>query len=169
MDKQLTPTDARAKLWDLIKDIRFAMFTTRHGKGHLHSRPMTTLNSMNEEDSSLWFFASRSSAPVADIGRDTSVHLSYADPGKDCYVSFCGSAALAEDIARKKHFWITLAQAWLDGPDDPELALVRVDIDHAEFWDVNSNKMVQLYQMAKAAVTGQPPQDLGEHAQVQMR
>lgn len=33
------------KLWDLIKDIRFAMFTARHGDGRLHSRPMITQNS----------------------------------------------------------------------------------------------------------------------------
>ena len=30
--------EARQRLWSLIKDIRFAMFTARHaGSGHLHS------------------------------------------------------------------------------------------------------------------------------------
>ena len=52
-------TDSRAKLWGLIKDIRFAMFTTRHSNGHLHSRPMTTQNSHLDEDRNLWFFMSR--------------------------------------------------------------------------------------------------------------
>ena len=39
------PTEARTTLWNLIKDIKFAMFTSRHDNGHLHSRPMTTANS----------------------------------------------------------------------------------------------------------------------------
>ena len=28
----------RDRLWKMIKDIKFAMFTTRHGNGHLHAR-----------------------------------------------------------------------------------------------------------------------------------
>ena len=37
-------SDQRKLLWKLIKGIKFAMFTTRHGNGHLHARPMTTQN-----------------------------------------------------------------------------------------------------------------------------
>ena len=40
-----TDTIDTTKLWDLIKDIRFAMFTSRHGDGQLHSRPMTSRKS----------------------------------------------------------------------------------------------------------------------------
>ena len=47
------------KLWDLIKDIKFAMFTARHDDGQLHSRPMTTQNSPSERGAVLWFFMSR--------------------------------------------------------------------------------------------------------------
>ena len=58
---------SRDKLWKLIKDIKFAMFTTRHGNGHLHARPMTTQNKALDADESLWFFMSKSGDPVADI------------------------------------------------------------------------------------------------------
>jgi hypothetical protein len=34
---------------------------------------------------------------------------------------------------------------------------------------VKESKLVQLYEMAKAAVTGKPPVDLGEHGEVRMR
>ena len=40
----MNEVDARDKLWKMIKDIRFAMLTTRHGNGHLHTRPMRTQN-----------------------------------------------------------------------------------------------------------------------------
>ena len=36
-------------------------------------------------------------------------------------------------------------------------------------WDVKDSKLVQLYKMAKAAVTGQPPTELGEHGEVRMK
>ncbi len=40
---------------------------------------------------------------------------------------------------------------------------------HANYWDVKESKLVQLYVMAKAAVTGKPPAQLGEHGEVRMR
>jgi general stress protein 26 len=163
------PTQARTTLWDLIKDIRYAMFTTRHGNGHLHSRPMTTQNSKLDEDSNLWFFMSRKGDPVADLNADPTVNVAYADPGEDSYVSVSGTASIVEDIAKKQQLWSKLAEAWFPGgPSDPDLALVRVRITHANYWDVKESKVVQLYQMAKAAITGKPPTELGEHAVIRM-
>ena len=51
---------------------------------------------------------------------------------------------------------------------DPDLALVRVRITHASFWDIEKSKLVQFFLMAKAAVTGRPSTELGEHAQIRM-
>ena len=163
------PADARTQLWEMIKDIRFAMFTTRHGNGHLHARPMTTQNSKLDEDSNLWFFMSRSGEPVADLTDEPIVNVVYADPGEDCYVSVSGTASIAEDLAKKRQLWSKMAEAWFPGgPADPDLALVRVKITHASYWDVRESKLVQLYQMAKAAFTGRPPVGLGEHAEIRM-
>ena len=163
------PTEARTQLWDLIKDIKFAMFTTRHSNGHLHSRPMTTQNSKLDEDSNLWFFMSRRGDPVGDLAAEPIVNVAYADPGKDSYVSVSGTASVVEDAAKKQQLWSKLAEAWFSGGvNDPDLALVRVKITHADYWDVKESKLVQLYKMAKAAVTGKPPTDLGEHAEIKM-
>ena len=163
------PTHARDKLWELIKDIRFAMFTTRHSNGHLHSRPMTTQNSKLDEDSNLWFFMSRKGDPVIDLIADPVVNVVYADPGDDSYVSVSGTAAVVEDMGKKQQLWSKLAEAWFPGgAGDPDLALVCVKITHANYWDVTESKVVQLYKMAKAAMTGKPPTDLGEHAEVRM-
>ena len=163
-------TDSRAKLWDLIKDIRFAMFTTRHRNGHLHSRPMTTQNSSADSDNSLWFFMSRKGEPVADLTADSTVNVVYADTGEDSYVSVSGTAKVVEDMAKKEQFWSKFTQAWFPGGvTDPDLALVQVTIDHASYWDVDTNQLVQLFEMAKAVITGKPPTDMGEKADVRMR
>ena len=162
-------TSSRARLWDLIHDIRFAMFTTRHSNGHLHSRPVTTQNSAVDEDASLWFFMSRSGAPVADLQADPVVNVGYADPGKDRYVSVSGKASVVEDMAKKNQLWSKFAEAWFPaGVNDPDLALVQVKIIHADYWDVKESKVVQLYKMAKAVFTGEKPRDLGEHGEIRL-
>lgn len=167
-DKTPHPAEARSKLWDLIKDIRFAMFTTRHADGHLHSRPMTTQNSKLDEDTSLWFFMPRNGEPIADLTADPVVNIVYADPGEDSYVSVSGTAAVVEDMAKKEQLWSKITEAWFPaGVSDPNLALVRVSIDHANYWDVDESKLVQLFLMAKSVLTGKPPR-LGEHAEISM-
>ena len=163
------PEHSRSLLWDLIKDTRFAMFTTRHNIGHLHSRPMTTQNSKVDEEDCLWFFMSKKGEPVADLATDPIVNVSYANPSKDSYVSVSGTAQVVEDAAKKQQLWSKMSQAWFPGgPTDPDLALVQVRITHANYWDVKESKIVQLWEMARAVMTGKPPTDLGEHGEVRM-
>lgn len=166
----MSDANARQKLWDLIKDIRFAMFTTRHANGHLHSRPMTTQNRAIDEDDRLWFFMPRHAEPAVDLGLETEVNVAYADPGSDAYVSVSGRARIVHDQAKARQLWTKVAEAWFPGgPEDPELALVEVRITHAHYWDVKSSKIVQLYAMAVAALTGKAPARLGDSAEVRMR
>ena len=128
-------THGTDKLADLIKDIRFGMFTThKPNHGHLHSRPMTTQN-RHIEDGSLWFFMSRSGDPVAEFEGDDQVNVSYADPGSDTYVSVSGVAEIVDDRAKKLALWNKGAEAWFKGGvNDPDLALVQVRIDIGSLW-----------------------------------
>ena len=104
---------ARMRLWDMIKDIRFAMFTSRHANGHLHARPMTTQNSKVDEDASLWFFMSRRGEPVADLALEPVVNVAYADPDANSYVSISGTASVVDDAGKKQQLWTKAAAAWL--------------------------------------------------------
>ena len=72
---------------------------------------------------------------------------------------------MIEDAAKKEQLWNKMAEAWFPGgPNDPDLALVQVQIVHASYWDVKESKLVQLYEMAKAVVTGKPPPIWGSTA-----
>ncbi|WP_119153128.1 pyridoxamine 5'-phosphate oxidase family protein [Caldimonas tepidiphila] len=154
------------KLWEMIKDIRFGMLVTRHGNGHLHARPMTTQNRSLDEPA-LWFFASRSTDPAAESASEPQVNVSYAAPDKDRYVSVTGSVRLVEDLEKKKALWSTPAQAWFPGgPEDPDVALLEVRIEHAEYWDVKDSKPVQLLRMATAAMSGRQPRMDADYGQV---
>ena len=163
-------TDSLVKLWDLIKHIRCAMFTTRDAAGHLHARPMTTRNSDLDEDSSLWFFMSRRGDTVADLSADPVVNVAYADPDDDRYVSVSGIASIVDDTARTQRLWPTPAEAWFPdgGDDEPDLVLVRVRITQANYWDAGDGRIAHILRRARAAVTGRPPSRLGRHGEVRM-
>ena len=151
-------------LWNLIKDIKFGMLTHRHANGMLHSHPLTTQNKSADEGSRLYFFISRKSEMARQLQDDGNVNVSYADPGADSYVSLSGQAVVVEDPAKKEALWSPIVKAWFPGGvTDPDLALLEVRLSHVEYWDVKESKMVQLFKIAKAAITGDAPPKLGEH------
>lgn len=159
-----------SKLWDMIKDIRFGMMTVRGADGSLYSRPMTTQNGEADRGGAIWFFMSRSGQPVADLTASPDVNVAYADPGSDAYVSVSGAARIVDDPVKRRELWSAAAKAWFPGGvDDPDLALVAVLVAEAEYWDVKANKAVQIFKLAKAAITGEQPTDLAEHRRVRMR
>jgi general stress protein 26 len=142
-----------AKLGELIKDIRVAMLTTVDNEGRLHSRPMETQQS--EFDGTLWFFTDSESEKVHELERDRHVNLSYAKPDDQRYVSVSGTASTVRDQAKMKELWSPLHKAWFPkGLDDPNIALLRVDVDRAEYWDAPSSAAVRLFGFAKAVLTG---------------
>ena len=160
----MSTNDEHAKLWDLIKDIRFGMLTHRHGDGQLHSHPLTTQNQKVDEGATLYFFVPKDGDIARHVASDPTVNVAYADTDDDSYVSVSGQASLIEDAAKKEELFNTAAKAWFpQGATDPNLGLLGVRIVDAEYWDVDDSKMVQLFKMAKAAVTGNPPTGLGEH------
>lgn len=164
MSRDDTP---HATLWKLIKDIRFGMLTHRAANGMLHAHPLTTQNKDLDEQSQLYFFIPRQSELYERLHRDSQVNVTYADPGEDSYVSLSGTAGFIEDMAKKEALWSPMAKAWFpDGVTDPNLVLLAVHVDHAEYWDVKDSKMVQLYKMATAALTGEPPKAMGEHKEL---
>jgi len=157
-------TNEHAKLFDLIKDTRFGMLTHRHDDGQLHSHPLTTQNKSVDEGATLYFFVPKSGDIVRHVATDGSVNVAYANTDADSYVSVTGKASVLENQAKKEELFNPAAKAWFPaGPTDPNLALLAVQILDAEYWDVTDSKMVQIFKMAKAAVTGEPPQNLGEH------
>lgn len=154
------------KLHDLIKDIRFAMLTTVEDDGTLRSRPMATQEF--EFDGDLWFFTSADAAKVKEAQHDRHVNVSYSDPHNQKYVSVSGKAELVSDRAKIEELWNPLFKAWFpDGLDDPNLALLKVNVDKAEYWDSPSSKVVRLLGFAKALATGKPIGNPGDNAKIE--
>jgi general stress protein 26 len=146
----------------LINEIKYAMLTTVDSDGSLRSRPMAHSNKQ-EFTGELWFFTRASSHKVDEVQRAGQVNLSYAEPGKNNYVSLSGTAELVRDKQKASELWSPVDKAWFpDGLEDPDLALLKVSITKAEYWDNPASTVVQVVGMAKAMLTGEP-ESMGEN------
>lgn len=167
MDRHETPDEARAHLWKIVRATRFAMLTSRDADGCLRARPLTTQNDRDDTGTTLTFFVGADSALVQEVAADPVVGVAYANTDDDSYVSICGRARVTHDPQRATQLWNTFAKSWFPGgPDDPNLRVLEVAMESAEYWDTRASKAVQLLKMAAAAATGKRPVDIGEHADV---
>lgn len=172
--KHKTTTSARdpeafEKLQHLVREIDVAMVTTVTPDGALRSRPMATREFT--DDGEIWFFTADDSGKVVDLSEENAVNVSYAEPKKQHYVSIIGNATVVHDRDRAQELWQPSLKAWFPkGLDDPHLALLRVRIETAEFWDTHVSKMVQLIDKVRGAAAldddGTAP---GEHTKVGIR
>ncbi len=136
-------------LQEKIKGIRVAMLTTQELDGSLHSRPMLTPE--HEFDGDLWFFTLAGAPKVYEVQQNQQVCLSYARTDETLFVSVSGSAQLVRDQKKIKELWKPAYKTWFpDGPEDPNLALLKVRVERAEYWDWPAGKGGLLYSIFKA-------------------
>jgi general stress protein 26 len=109
-----------------------------------------------EFDGTLWFFTGVGSDKVHEIKDDQHVNLSYANPKSQTYISVSGRARIVREREKIHELWSPELKAWFpEGKDDPQIALLEVQVDDAEYWDTPSNAMIHLVGMVKAVTTGQ--------------
>ena len=159
---------AMKKLGELISDIQFAMLTTAEPDGSLRSRPMATHFNHNskEFDGTLWFFTKDHSPKVDEVNKDHHVGVSFSSPEQSTYVSVSGMATLVKDKAKNAELWDKKYIAWFPkGLDDPELSLLKVTVDKAEYWDTPSSTVAHLVGFVKASITGKP-HHAGDHDKI---
>lgn len=153
MDTQPQTTDSMEKVAELINEIKFAMLTTQEHDGNLHSRPMTTLQV--DSDGCLWFFTGLHSYKVDDLHEHTKVNVAYARTDKQDYLSVTGTAEVVRDRKKMEQLWTPWLKPWFHGGlDDPELVLLKVRIEEANYWDAPGSMVKRLYGLAKGVLTG---------------
>lgn len=131
-------------LEDLIQGIRIAMMTTVCKDGSLTSRPMATLEP--PIDGRLWFFTKADSAKVGEVEEEGQVNVSYVNVRDSIYVSLSGQATLVQDRQQIEKLWTDDLKAWFpEGLNDPELVLLRVDIEKWAYWESKSEAVLGHY------------------------
>ena len=157
------PSGDIGRVWDLMKKIGFAMLVTRDGN-RLRARPMSA--HLERDENAIYFLTDARRHKDEEIARDPNVNLSFADTGGQKYVSVTGTATVSNDRARIKQLFSTPAKAWWDSAEDPNIRVLKITPDDAEYWD-SPGSVISYVKMAAAAVTGTRP-DLGDNRKVAM-
>ncbi len=132
------------KLWSLIKDIQFGMLTTVAEHGTLRSRPMAAQTV--EFDGDLWFFTYASSAKADTVRHNQQVNVSFANPDDNAWVSTSGTAQIVRDRNKMEQLWNSILKTWFPkGLDEPDIALLKVHVTKAEYWDAPSSVSPRLW------------------------
>jgi general stress protein 26 len=153
------------RLRKMIKDVKYALLTTAAADGSLHSRPLTTLDW--DFDGVAWFLVPRDSRLASELTRSPDVNLAYASPEEDTFISLAGRAQVQQNPARARELWNRWAEMFFpDGPESPEVGVLRVEIRSAEYW-TGPNDLVEKVAGAAKALLEKDPSGLGHHARIE--
>ena len=133
-DVQTAGREAIPDIARLLKSIDTCMFATRGDDGELHARPMSN-NGEVEWDGSSWFFAPSGGRLVAEVRRNPEAVMTYRADDRFAWVALSGSAQVVDDDEAKRRLWLTELERWFpNGPEDPRVALIRVESTAARWW-----------------------------------
>ena len=158
-------------LYKLIDGMDIAMFTTRRSDGQMVSRPMSTQEHTAGTD--LWFVTDVESHKIDELATEPHVNLAYYNSKTREYVSVAGTAKISQDKNLIHGLYKPDWKAWFGdqggarngGPDDPRLALIVVTANSVEYFITNKPKVVMMFEVAKALVTGGMP-NVGEERSI---
>ena len=152
-EEHLSGPAGMKKIGELIQDIRIAMMTTAAPDGSFDSRPMATQKM--EFDGTVYFLTRQESGKVQELADDSHVSLLYADPGDSKFVSVKGKATVYRDQAKIEELWNPMYKAWFpQGETDPAIAVLRVTVHEAQYWEASSSRLVRGLKYVAAAATG---------------
>ena len=162
MTIKIDPVD---HVWEIAVKIKTCMLVTM-SVGKMRSRPM---HAMPDRDAGyLWFITDQRGAKDEEIRAAPDVCLGFADTASNTYLSMTGRAELLHDPAKARELWSTETQAWWPkGPTDPDVRVLRVIPESAEYWDARGNSITVALKLVAARLSGQPP-DLGENRKVRL-
>jgi general stress protein 26 len=165
MERNMANDNARDvdRVWELMQKIGFAMLVTRDGD-KLRARPMSAY--LERDNNAVYFLTDARRHKDDEIAKNPGINLSFADASDQKYVSVTGTAVVSNDRAKIKQLFATEAKAWWDSADDPNIRVLKITPDDAEFWD-SPGTVISYVKMAAAAVTGTRP-EIGDNRKVAM-
>ncbi|CAN5170672.1 hypothetical protein BH09BAC2_BH09BAC2_14730 [soil metagenome] len=155
------------KLIEMVKDVRICMLITNEKIDEdLSGRPMSI--SKIDDDGTMWFFSKKSSYKIDEIEESKKVSVAIINESSNNYLMIHGTANLVDDKAKMEALWSSIMKAWFPlGLDDPDMILIKVTPNEVNYWDGSSSKMVVLFNLLKAIVTGKEYAE-GEHGKINL-
>jgi general stress protein 26 len=162
---QPTEKEQRKALHKIINGARTAFMVTKTPNGRLHGRPMATAE-LEENFTSIWFASQRDSGKLEELRADNQVFLGYNNASGSEWATINGRVNVVDDRAKIHELWNPFWKNWFEGPDDPNLVLLEVEPETAEYWDSGSKALIWA-KFAITAVTGKK-MDEGDHAKLDL-
>jgi len=159
----LTPDEARDRVWELAKKINICMLVTWDGERQ-RARPLAA--NVDRDEHAVYFLTDVSGMKDDQIEQFPKVTLAFADTSGNKYLSITGDATVTNDRAKIADLWTPDNKAFWDSKDDPDIRLITVKPDDAEVWD-SPGMIVATVKMLAAAVTGAKV-ELGNNRKVTM-
>ena len=126
-----TPQEVAEKFLGKLKDSPFVMIGLQGTDEH--SEPMTAQLD-DDQPNTLYFFAGRDNR-LAGGGRAMA---QFVAKGHDFFGCLDGEVSADNDRAQIDKLWNKQIEAWFpNGKDDPNLMLLRFDVDSAELWETD--------------------------------
>lgn len=160
---------AQERFAEILRKFDQAMFVTRAADGGFHARPMAIAECA--DDGSIWFISGEETSKIGELERDSSLLAVMQSTGS--YLSVSGRGELQRDRAHVERLWKDSFRAWFSGKDDPNIVLVQLRPEQAEYWDNSGMKGLKFaLRYAAARVTGKElrAEDLGvdQHAKLRL-
>lgn len=123
--------EIKQHFWKKLADSPFVMIGLTGGGQH--SEPLTAQLDQDQVDT-IFFFIGKDNRLAA--GGDAM--LQFVAKGHDFFACLSGKAAVDNDFAMIDKLWNKQVEAWFPGgKSDPNLALLRFDVDSAEMWETD--------------------------------
>lgn len=153
------------RVWDIIERVGVCMLTTQSDSG-LRARPLEARP--DRAAGLIWFLTDLRSGKEHEIEAEHDVGLVFIDADAAAYLSITARAQVLRDCQKAAAIWKATDAMWWQGPDDPNVCLLRVTPLSAELWDGPASKAVAVFEFLKSRLTGATP-NLGENRKVTVK
>jgi general stress protein 26 len=154
--------DPLSRVWDIIERTGVCMLTTHSPRG-LRARPVEARP--DRAAGLIWFVTDLRSGKEHEIETESDVGLVFIDTAAKAYLSITARAEVLRDHQQAAAIWKSTDNVWWNGPDDPNVCVLKVTPLTAELWDGPASKAVAVFEFVKARLTGEKP-NLGENRKV---
>jgi general stress protein 26 len=131
MDKD---AELAARFWKQLKSDRTVMLGLA-GVEDGHSQPMTAQIEDDDGTGPVWFFSSRETDFVRQLGEGRRAVAHFAAKDHELFASLDGVLAPCNDRPTIDRLWNPFVAAWYPGgKDDPTLQLLRMTPERVQVW-----------------------------------
>lgn len=151
-----TPQQVAATFLTKLKDSPFVMVGLNSGG---HSEPMTAQLD-DDQPNTLFFFAGKDNRIAGGGG----AMAQFVGKGHDFFACMAGTVSTDNDPAQIDKLWNNQVEAWFPGgKSDPNLTLLRFDIESAELWETDISLSGRVKMLLGGTIT---PGESSSHAVV---